>query len=185
MPESADVNTLPDWMIPHPCDVLMLIYNNSSRASFDFVQQYRPQFRHWEAMDVLPTMIVGYSGNQTGCRQVLPEEAYELALARGCAFLEVDEDNTNTFHEALHELVRVRWKFEKLQAEKAQNRKRHVLMVEERRKRAEERLAARKGQAPSSGAVLRKLRSEPTLQSMEAIDEDTGMTYRPVGEHGW
>ncbi|KAH7346055.1 hypothetical protein BKA66DRAFT_505879 [Pyrenochaeta sp. MPI-SDFR-AT-0127] len=167
-------------------DIFMLVYSTKSRDSFDIIHQYRRQFKYWEAMDVLPTMVVGNHRNWVDERQVSTQEGYSLALARGCAFWEVGEDDVDSLQEAFHDLVRVRWKFEKLQEEKSQNRKRYTRMVEEHQKRGSEMLAAGKGRPLPNGSLLRRLRSEPTLKSMDVIEEDFGKTpNRPLGEHGW
>ncbi|KAH7072527.1 hypothetical protein FB567DRAFT_597913 [Paraphoma chrysanthemicola] len=166
-------------------DMFMLIYSMSSKESFDFVQQYRPDYRYWEAMDIPPIMMAGVMRNPSHHERIPHKRAYDLALRRGCAFTEIDGDNLHSFEEALHELVRVRWKYEKLQVEKAQNRLRHDLMVEQRRKREKERLTARKTNLQSSTSLLGRHTSDTTLASMQVIDEYAALPHRPLGEHGW
>ncbi|KAH7064140.1 hypothetical protein BKA63DRAFT_179339 [Paraphoma chrysanthemicola] len=166
-------------------DMFMLIYSMSSKESFGFVQQYRPEYQYWEAMDIPPIMMAGVMRDPSNHERIPHERAYDLAVQRGCAFTEVDGDDIRSFEEALHELVRVRWKYEKLQVEKSQNRLRHNLMVEQRIKREKERLAARKTHLQMGTSLLGRHASDMAIESMEVIDEYAELPHRPLGENGW
>ncbi|KAF2026317.1 hypothetical protein EK21DRAFT_92455 [Setomelanomma holmii] len=179
----TDIVINPEFEILY--DMVMLISAYELPASCSFVEQYRPQFRHWEALQFPPTMIVGYQNFMNDRRAHRDKILYKKALAKGCAFWSVADGHANSLEQALHELIRTRWTFENLQAERFQNHKRHAHMLAERKKRAKELLAAREAQSRARGINLQNPLSAMNLQSLDIVDEESALMSRPLGEHGW
>lgn len=96
-------------------DMFMLVYNVTSRTSFDNIAQYHDIISRYKDIAFFPMMIVGYCPSRLPMddeRQVSWDEGSALAFEVQCAFKEVAE--YAQVQEAFLDLIQLRWRFERL-----------------------------------------------------------------------
>ncbi|SCN79111.1 uncharacterized protein FFB20_05866 [Fusarium fujikuroi] len=88
----------------------MLVYNVTSRRSFEEITTYYHQILKQKDEDHFPVVIVGIDRFQESLREVMTREGESLAEELGCTFVEVDAKSSDEVDGAFFDLVReVRW----------------------------------------------------------------------------
>ena len=87
-------------------DVVMLVYNITSQASFDSLRAWYNQF--FVDKDV-PRVLVATMCEQKDRRQVSETEGENLAKEWGCPFFETSAKTGKNVKEAFHQAVREHW----------------------------------------------------------------------------
>lgn len=84
----------------------LLIYNVTSRASFDALKKFHTQILRVKDAASFPMIIVGNKCDMEHQRQVSTQEGKELARSLGCRFIETSAFTKVNVDEAFFELVR-------------------------------------------------------------------------------
>ncbi|KAH7072526.1 hypothetical protein FB567DRAFT_538318 [Paraphoma chrysanthemicola] len=134
-------------------DMFMLLYSTASSASLDSLELFRHKICQYKESEDFPTMIIGNNLAGDDKRVVSTSQAMKLAVDLRCSYREVDKSNPLSVKEALHELVRQRWKFEKKNVNEDDERKVQPLARSRFGKKLDN--LARRGSAPET--VRKKL----------------------------
>ncbi|KAI1061475.1 hypothetical protein LB506_011919 [Fusarium annulatum] len=83
----------------------MLVYNVTSRRSFEEITTYYHQILKQKDEDHFPVVIVGIDRFQESLREVMTREGESLAEELGCTFVEVDVKSSDEVDGAFFDLT--------------------------------------------------------------------------------
>ncbi|EOD21810.1 ras family GTPase [Emiliania huxleyi CCMP1516] len=100
-----------------------LVYSITSRESFEELRAFRNQILRVKDRDQVPMVLVGNKVDLEGSRAVSQEEARELAISFGCAWMETSAKSRVRVEDSFFALVRAVRQDEEASAKPSQRRR--------------------------------------------------------------
>jgi len=93
---------------------ILLVYDITSRTSFDAISGYQDQVKRLKQTDRVPMILVGNKSDLEYERVILTHEGQRLADSCGCSFIEMSAKGRSNIIEAFNDVVRQVLRFSNL-----------------------------------------------------------------------